>query len=201
MSIIDNALPFLGQVVLVALLLCVALGSLNNVERKRRHLFFILLAIGLFLPVYGLTFAEWLRSVIGDLSILTLIIFSDSLLRRLFKRSFLDLSSRNTLLLGVGILGLVFYPLALGLGSFDPYQLGFTPLILPLVLGLISVYAWFAGKRIIAIILLLPLIAFNLRLLESVNLWDYLMDPILLIYALIQLAMQWIKLYISSRDL
>jgi hypothetical protein len=201
LSIIDNALPFLGQVVLVALLLCVALGSLNNVERKRRHLFFILLAIGLFLPVYGLTFAEWLRSVIGDLSILTLIIFSDSLLRRLFKRSFLDLSSRNTLLLGVGILGLVFYPLALGLGSFDPYQLGFTPLILPLVLGLISVYAWFAGKRIIAIILLLPLIAFNLRLLESVNLWDYLMDPILLIYALIQLAMQWIKLYISSRDL
>lgn len=200
MSIIENALPFFGQVVLVALLLSVTLGSLNNVERKRSYLFVILLAIGLFFPIYGLSFAEWLRSVIGDLSMLTLIIFSDSLLRRLFKRSFLDASSRNTLLLGVGILGLVFYPLALGLGSFDPYQLGFTPLILPLVLGLISVYAWFAGKRIIAIILLLPLIAFNVQLLESVNLWDYLMDPILLMYALIQLAMQWIKSYISSRD-
>ena len=200
MSIIENALPFFGQVVLVALLLSVTLGSLNNVERKRSYLFVILLAIGLFFPIYGLSFAEWLRSVIGDLSMLTLIIFSDSLLRRLFKRSFLDVSSRNTLLLGVGILGLVFYPLALGLGSFDPYQFGFTPLILPLVLGLISVYAWFAGKRIIAIILLLPLIAFNVQLLESVNLWDYLMDPILLMYALIQLAMQWIKSYISSRD-
>jgi hypothetical protein len=56
------------------------------------------------------------------------------------------------------------------------------------MLALVSAVSWLKGLRDLAVILLLPLLAFNLHLLESANLWDYLLDPVLMIYAVVQSA-------------
>ena len=77
-------------------------------------------------------------------------------------------------------------PLALGLGPVDPYAFGYAPLGMTILLSLASVLTWFRGGRDLAVVLLLPIVAFNLQLLESNNLWDYLLDPILLAYAMVQ---------------
>jgi hypothetical protein len=186
MSTINNFLPYLGQVLLVAVLIAVILERFVKDYRQRIIVVVVLLFMGLFLPVYGLSIAQWLRSALGDLSVLSLAMFSNILAQRLFNFNLLGHSAKNSLLLGVALVGMVFYPFALGVSAFDPYQLGYSPLLMSALLFLASVIAWLRSKRDLAIILLLPLLAYNLHLLESSNLWDYLLDPILLIYALVQ---------------
>lgn len=189
MSMMPNILPFVGQVLLLAVLLTVLLGRFVKYSRQRMVVVAVLLATGLFLPIHGLSIAQWLRSALGDFSILTLAVFSNMLAQRLFNYRLLAPATRNTLLLGVALVGVVFYPLALGVSAFDPYQLGYSPLFMSALLCLASIIAWLKTMRGLAIILLLPLIAFNLHMLESYNLWDYLLDPILLLYAVVQVLL------------
>jgi hypothetical protein len=186
MSMMQNIFPFVGQVLLLAVLLALLLGRLVKLSRQRMLIVAVLLVAGLLLPVYGLSIAQWLRSALGDLSIPTLVVFSNILMQRLFNYRLLAPATRNTLLLGVALVGVVFYPLALGVSAFDPYRLGYAPVLMSVLLCLASIIAWLGTMRGLAIILLLPLLAFNLHLLESYNLWDYLLDPILLVYAVVQ---------------
>lgn len=186
MSMMPNILPFVGQVLLLTVLLTVLLGRFVKDSRQRMVVVAVLLVPGLFLPIHGLSIAQWLRSALGDFSILTLVVFSNVLAQRLFNYRLLAPITRHTLLLGVALVGVVFYPLALGVSAFDPYQSGYSPLFMSVLLCLASIIAWLRTMRGMATILLLPLLAYNLHLLESYNLWDYLLDPILLLYALVQ---------------
>lgn len=185
MSVMHNALSYLGQILLVAVLATVLTGSLIKDKRLRISGVSALLLLGLFFPISGLTFSQLLRSAVGDLSVLTLVIFTNILAQSLFNHNFLKSTSHNSLLLWVTLSGVAFYPLALGVSQFDPYRLGYAPVLMSVILCMISIYSWLGAKRDLAVIILIPLIAFNLHLLESDNLWDYLMDPILFIYAVI----------------
>jgi hypothetical protein len=186
MSTIFNWWPYVGQVLLLAVLITLMAGKIVKDSGLRIGVIAALLALCLFLPVSGLSVAQWLRSVVGDLSMFTLLVFLNILAQRLFKRNFITADSRKKLLLGVAMVGVVFYPLALGVSSFDPYRLGYSPVFMAALLCLASITAWLRAHRELAIILLLPLLAYNLRMLESVNLWDYLLDPVLLVYAVVQ---------------
>jgi hypothetical protein len=141
--------------------------------------------------VYGLSLAQWLRSVVGDLSVCNMLIILNILTVRLARFALFREQSRLYLLIGVALLGVAFYPFALGVSGFDPYRLGYAPLLLSFTLCALSIISWLGGHRALATIILLPLLAFNLQLLESSNLWDYLLDPILVIYALVQLLLTW----------
>jgi hypothetical protein len=189
MSMFHNALPELAQGLLIAVLAMVVFGRFVKDTRKRLLVVAVMVVLGLFLPVSGLSLAQWLRSVVGDLSILTMLLFLNILAQRLFNRNLLASATQNNLLLGVILVGMVFYPLALGVSEFDPYRLGYSPVLMTVILSLASSIAWMRAKQGLAIILLSPLIAFNLHLLESANLWDYLLDPVLLIYAVVQSAL------------
>ncbi len=80
--------------------------------------------------------------------------------------------------------GLTLYPMALGLGSFDPYEWGWSISPLFLVIGVLTAWLIWRGNRF-GLLLLLAAAAFQLRLLESTNYWDYLLDPI---YSLVSLG-------------
>lgn len=187
MSLVHQVFSGLGQALLLAVLLAMLAEYFVKNARMLKPLVAALL-LCLFVPVSGLSAAQWLRSVVGDSSILTWVILSNILAQRLFGFTLLGSQTRKHLLLGVTLAGTVFYPLALGLGSVDPYHLGYSPLSMVVLIALASIFTWFRGQRDLAVVLLLPLLAFNLQVLESANLWDYLLDPVLLIYALIQSA-------------
>jgi len=87
------------------------------------------------------------------------------------------------LLVVVSIWAIVFYPLALGVSMIDPYQWGYDAAELTGGLVLVSIYLWVRGLRTTAWIVVAGLVAHEIRLLESDNLWDYLFDPLLVIYA------------------
>jgi hypothetical protein len=195
MSILDNVWPSIGIALLLAVLLTVMAGRFIKEDRNRLVVVALLLLMGMLIPLNGLTSGQWLRSVVGDLSVLSWVVFFGILSRRLFSYDFIKPNAQQSLLLGIVLVGVVFYPLALGISRFDPYQLGYQSLIIPVLLCILSIAAWLAAQRILAIILLLPLLAFNLYLFESNNLWDYLMDPVLFVYALVQV----IRTHVWSR--
>jgi len=78
---------------------------------------------------------------------------------------------------------LFLYPMALGLGSFDPYALGQGSYALAAVLLLLTVAAWAARQYFGALSLLAAVAAYLAGLLDSTNLWDYLIDPLISGYA------------------
>lgn len=186
MILMHLLLPWLSQLLLMAVLFAVFSGNLSKQPSLRLTVLVVLLVLGFAVPLAGSTVAQWLRSVLGDLSVITLVVFADILARRLWKRSVLDASTRKALLMVAAATGVVFYPLALGVGPVDPYRVGYAPLMMVCLLGLTSVIAWVRQARSLALILLLPMLAYNLHLLESDNLWNYLLDPVLVIYALVQ---------------
>ena len=142
---------------------------------------FLVLLIGnlLFWPMgMNLPLVAYVRGVAGDLSVVLTLLLWSSLLP----------SSKPAPLafkFAVAIITLCFYPFALGLGMIDPYAWGYgsiaflvVVLFFALVCGLAN---WSKGVWIIAI----AIIAWAAHWHESANLWDYLLDPFLAIWALI----------------
>ncbi len=136
------------------------------------NLFFWPLGLNLELPL-----SAYVRGVIGDLSTVTVLL----LLSALFVR---NQSAPWIVKVAIGLVGLCFYPFALGLGMFDPYGWGYSSvalLIAVLVFALLCAIAkWNRGAWIIG----LAIIAWGMQWHESTNLWDYLIDPILVVWAI-----------------
>jgi hypothetical protein len=126
-------------------------------------------------PVRGIPVGGYLRGTLGDLSVTTMLLLGAAVLQ-MSGWSLLDARARIALYGWVVAAGLVLYPLTLGLTRWDPYTLGFQPRALVLVVAAI-VIAWWGRRRGAALVLTGGVAAFDLGVLESSNLWDYLLDP------------------------
>ena len=144
---------------------------------------FLVLLIGnvLFWPLglgMELPLVAYVRGVTGDLSIVLTLLLWSSLLP---SGKPIPMAFR----FAVTIVAFCFYPFALGLGMIDPYSWGYGSisfLIAVLVFAVVCALAnWTKGVWIIAI----AIIAWAAQLHESSNLWDYLLDPFLAIWALV----------------
>jgi len=149
----------------------------------------LLVAGILFLPIIRteigwVSLALWTSSLMRSASLPLIGLLVIVMIDRLFScQLFLRSEWRTLWIFGMSS-SLLLYPAALGLGHIDPYCwgwgnryffLGFCFLTLVLLLT----------KNRFAILLLLALAAYDLQLQESTNLWDYLIDPIYAILAMI----------------
>jgi len=80
----------------------------------------------------------------------------------------------------------VLYPTALGWGDWDAYQPGWGSLGMLGILLMLSLAFWISGLRLLPALVGLALLAWSLGLMESGNLWDYLLDPWLAVLAAFQ---------------
>jgi hypothetical protein len=172
-----------------ALLLATVAGWLARRARPgRRAAAAALGALLVAVPIGNLTLAGYLRGALGDLSVMTLLLLARALVRVLAPPA--PCGADGPLWLGIAVTAVVFYPTALGLTGWDPYALGYRPRALLVVVGglaLAALRGWPAVARLVA----LSVIAFDLGLLESSNLWDYLLDPALALYALGRTVAGW----------
>ncbi len=147
----------------------------------------IAIAVVLVIPFTGTRPVAALRAITGDLSITTLVLLLAAAWRRVGDLPPLPWPQTRSTLLLVLVAAVMLYPAGLGIGQWDPYRLGFG-LALPLLAALVVVAALVRKQYLTALAISAALLAFGLRLLESENLWDYLLDPWLTVYAIIKLA-------------
>lgn len=136
------------------------------------------------LPGVGMPLAGYFRGIIGDLSITLLALSAWSLCSRLFGVSPIGKRELAALLVVVGVAAVLLYPTALGWGDWDAYRPGWGSWwFLAALLTLCVVSAWM-GLRVLPALVALALLAWSVGLMESGNLWDYLLDPWLSSFAL-----------------
>lgn len=138
-------------------------------------------AIG-FAPVEGLPLAAYLRALVDDLSITTLIALGWATLVRLRLCAPLASPQRWQLLVAFALLALILYPATLGLTYTDPYRLGYNPRPLLVAIGLLALLMLHRRNRPGAVALTVATLAFALDLKPSDNYWDYLLDPFVALY-------------------
>lgn len=171
----------------IALALTTLLGSLPVGRRPGRPVRAIVLAgvaVLVLLPLGKLPVVAVVRGITGDLSVTTIVLLGIALFRILRGEPAARSPARIALLAAVALTALVLYPLSLGVGPFDPYRLGYGS---PWLLGALlagAVAAWFHRLDLIAVCLSLATLAWAVQWYESRNLWDYLIDPLLSVYAL-----------------
>jgi len=177
--------PFL---LATALLQSVAALSGRNLQGWGPALPFGLIGAGIVLfPVDGLPLARWLISLNANFSIpLTAILFS-RVVRTAFGIRLLDDKALLTCWIFAITAGAALYPMALGLTRLDPYAAGWGFSWLFVVMFSLTVVL-LAIKNRFAVILMASILAFNLHLLESTNLWDYSVDPLLVVVSCIGLG-------------
>lgn len=142
------------------------------------------LVLGLLLLSFdGLNLVGYLQGGFGEFSAGTCIVACSLLLERVSGQNWISAKERVLFYRVVLLLGLSLYPMSLGLSYFDPYVLGYYPTVLSVVCLAIAVVGVWKANRLLVIWLLLAGLMFKFELLESVNLWDYLLDPWIFIYS------------------
>lgn len=153
------------------------------------------------IPFGGMPIAAYVRGVTGDLSITTLVLLWCALLRPWFGCVAVEAKHRYALLIMIALAALALYPMALGVGAYDPYRLGYGNPQFIVVLLLLALAAWFRKSSLIALCIALATLAWAAGWYESGNLWDYLLDPFMAIYALAAIISCGVKiLFKSQRD-
>jgi hypothetical protein len=136
------------------------------------------LALGMMLiPVDGIALARWVASVSASFSVPLIGLLAIAAWERAFARPVLERHDRHTAWAFGAVAGLVLYPFALGVGSIDPYEWGWYRSPLFVIAGVLTGWLIWTRNRI-GILLLAAVMAFHLRLGESSNYWDYLIDPV-----------------------
>jgi len=137
------------------------------------NLFFWPLGMSLELPL-----SAYVRGVTGELSIVTMLLLWSSMLP----------AAKKTPLgfkVVVALISIAFYPLALGLGMLDPYVWGYGSIGFLIATTFFAIACGLAGWTKGVWILSIAIIAWTVHWHESANLWDYLLDPFLAVWALL----------------
>jgi hypothetical protein len=193
LSTFIDQLPLI-EISLVTSIVCLHLvrSIFNAVHGLVGGLFFVIISSLVLLAPFAalgaswnLPFAAYIRGVTGDLSILSLllIVFTWS-----GWNAFRIVSITPILITVVSIL---FYPFALGFTMFDPYTWGYHSSVFAGTVLLVAAIYFFAKHSWEALMLSIAVIAWSIHWHESMNLWDYLLDPFLAAWA-IGLSIRWL---------
>lgn len=193
----QQAFGLSGQALIVALGVLLLPGIRHLPWKLRAGLSVLVVCVVLAVPLNGLILAGYVRGFFGDFSAVSWMVMLAAVIRRAGGPTLLDAADRRRLWWLAAIGGAVLYPMTAGLTVFDPYALGYQPLVL--VIALVPIMLWLAVIRSRLLWLLaLAVLAFDLHLLESPNLWDYLLDFWLALYAWGWLVAQALRLLVRG---
>jgi len=142
-------------------------------------------ALAVFAPFGDLSAAAYVRGVTGDLSVTTLVLAGAACVSGLTGRTAIgprDLRGLSWLVVSAAAF---LYPFALGWTRFDPYALGYGSIGFVTAMLLITLAAWHFRQNVVVLIVIAAALAYLAGAYESRNLWDYLIDPVASLYAIV----------------
>lgn len=166
-----------ASIVFSSTALLLRLPLMASLSSARRIVLAGLIYVLLMMPFAGVSIIEFIRGMIGDLSITSLLLIVMTI-----RKPAPSIKSETLLLITLS--GCALYVLALGFSTFDLYRLGFGNLGVIVGLLIVAILAWWRNNLVLAAGVSLAVIAWSIGYYESTNLWDYLLDPLLFIYAL-----------------
>ena len=161
------------------------LPSVKRLAKPRLAMLLGAIFVYALLPISGMSLAAYLRGGIGDVSITTLFLLCSVLAKPWLSCATLDNKNRFALFGIIAIAALVLYPMALGVGAYDPYRWGYGNVPFVTSVLLIALAAWYWKIYWVALCLACATLAWVVGWYESTNLWDYLLDPFVTSYALV----------------
>jgi hypothetical protein len=191
---LDTDLTGLFGITLAIVTLLVRLPQVQALPLLRRAGALAAAIIAISIPLWGVSLAGFVRGMTGDLSIATLALLALALVRSFFDYKLVEEQNRLKMLQAILIAAVLFYPLALGISMFDPYRLGYGNLWF--MVALLGLAAWSSLRysTLFALCIALAVAAWSAGWYESPNLWDYLLDPWLAVYAFAVQMKIWVKL-------
>lgn len=190
----------LASIVVAMTAAAIMLPGIPRISKPYRTGLACAIAIAALIPFGGLPLAAYVRGVTGDLSIASLALLLSAIFNRLSGWQPFDAQTRLALLFLVALAALGLYPLALGVGYLDPYRLGYGNLWFVSVLLVVALAACFRQLPAIALVIALAVFAWSIGWYESTNLWDYLLDPLLAIYAINALMKRGIQMQLKRQQ-
>ena len=144
-------------------------------------------AFAVFATFGDLSAAAYVRGVTGDLSATTLVLAGAACVARLTGRAVIESRELGALFFLVVAAAAFLYPFALGWTRFDSYALGYGSIEFVTVLLLVTLAAWRLRRNVVVLVVVVAALAYCIGAYESRNLWDYLIDPLAALYALVWL--------------
>ena len=170
-------------------LLCLAaFAAVFRLRRVSIHLRIALMlgaALAVFVPFGVLSIAALVRGVTGDLSVTTLVLAGAACVAQLTGRTVISPRDLRALFWLVALGAVFLYPFALGWTPFDPYALGYGSIGFVAVLLGVTLIAWYFRCNVVVVIVIAAALAYLAGAYESRNLWDYLIDPLVSLYAIV----------------
>ena len=143
------------------------------------------------LPTYDISVAVVVWSVVSDLSLASFLLVSYYIVQLLFDKNRIAHHQLPSLALVIVVLSVIYYPLVLGFGTVDVYSWGINSPVLIAVIGVLSLGLSCSRYTLLALWGGLSLVAWTIGIGNSVNLFDYLIDPIASIWSMYILANHW----------
>jgi hypothetical protein len=175
------------------------LPGIARLTKPRLAILMVAVFVLSLIPFGTMPIAAYVRGVTGDLSITTLVLLWCALLRPWCGCVTVEAKHRRALLILIALAALALYPMALGVGAYDPYRLGYGDPLFVSALLLLALAAWFWKSTLIALCIAFATLAWAVGWYESNNLWDYLLDPFVSIYALCAIIIQAVKRLINRQ--
>lgn len=138
------------------------------------------------IPIHGLPLGRVLHGLTSGFSIPSLAFLLSVPWLAMTGRPLFSKADRLALCVATTILGVALYPMALGFGTFDPYPLGWNSAWMNGALALTTIALLWKGHAL-GVVLLASAAAWQIGLLESTNVWDYLIDPALFLSSIVGL--------------
>jgi hypothetical protein len=161
--------------------------------KPRRAILLGAVFVLMLIPFGALPVASYVRGVTGDLSITTQVLMWCTLLKQGCDCVTVDGKQRQALLMMIALFALALYPMALGIGAYDPYRLGYGDPLFIAALLLLVLFAWSLKSALIVLCIALATLAWATGWYESSNIWDYLIDPFVSFYALAAITIRGVR--------
>jgi hypothetical protein len=161
--------------------------GLRRLSVRVRYAVMLAAAFAVFIPIGGFPVVAYVRGVIGDLSLATLVLAGAACIAQLTGRTLIGQRDLRALCWLWVLAAAFLYPFALGWTPFDPYSLGYGSIEFLTALLCVTLAAWWARLYVIVFIVIAAAFAYLAGAYESRNLWDYLIDPLVSVYALVRL--------------